>query len=34
LIAIPHISNPEDKDIGEQTLGAMVQAPIKVSKET
>jgi hypothetical protein len=32
-IAISHISNPEDKDIGEQALGAMVQASIRVSKE-
>jgi hypothetical protein len=33
LIAIPHISNPKDKDKQEQALGAMVQAPIRVSKE-
>jgi hypothetical protein len=32
-MSIPHISNPDDKDIGEQALGAMVQAPIRVSKE-
>jgi hypothetical protein len=32
-IAIPYILNHEDKNIGEQALGAMVQASIRVSND-